>query len=219
MYEILERKIKQMMSRLNEKQLRQYLGSEAGAIGRGGIAIISKISGKSRNTIVKGMKENHSGEDVTERIRRAGGGRKSIKEKYPDITKEIEKIVDDGTFGNPENPLSYTTKSTRKIQEILNGKGYEIGYDVVANILKELGYSLQLNQKMLQTGEEHPDRDKQFCFIKNKVKKMLKAGVPVISIDAKKKENIGNFFHVVFRGIIDEGLARDYLAGAIIFYT
>jgi len=195
MFDVLERKIKQIMPKLNEKQLRQYLGSEAEALGRGGIAIIARISGKSRNTIVAGMKENKSGEDGTERIRKTGGGRKSIEAKYPDISKEIERIVRDTTFGNPENPLTYTTKSTRKIQQILNETEYEVGHDVVANILKELGYSLQLNQKMLQVGEGHPDRDKQFRFINNKAKKFLKARVPVISIDAKKKENIGNFIN------------------------
>jgi len=184
-----------MMPKLNEKQLRQYLGSEAEALGRGGIAIIARISGKSRNTIVAGMKENQIGENTPERIRRGGGGRKPTKVKYPNISKEIECIVSDTTFGNPENPLSYTTKSIRKIQQILNEKEYEIGYDVVADILKELGYSLQLNQKMLQVGEEHPDRDKQFQFINKKAKSFLKAGSPVISIDAKKKENVGNFIN------------------------
>jgi transposase len=184
-----------MMPKLNEKQVRQYLGSEAEALGRGGIAIIARISGKSRNTIVAGIKENRGGEDSAEGIRRCGGGRKSIRVKYPDITKEIERIVSDTTFGNPENPLSYTTKSTRKIQQILNEKGYEIGYDVVADMLKELGYSLQLNQKMMQVGEEHPDRDKQFRFINSKAKRFLKVGAPVISIDAKKKENVGNFIN------------------------
>ena len=83
-----------------------------------------RISSKSRNTIVAGIKENRSGENAAEGIRKAGGGRKSIKEKYPDISKEIEKIVSDTTFGNPENPLSYTTKSIRKIQRILNEKKY-----------------------------------------------------------------------------------------------
>jgi len=195
MCDVLETKIKQMMPKLNEKQLRQYLGSEAEALGRGGIAIIARISGKSRNTIVAGMKENKSGEDGTKGIRKTGGGRKSIKAKYPDISKEIEKIISDTTFGNPENPLTYTTKSTRKIQQILNETKCEVGHDVVSNILKELGYSLQLNQKMLQVGEGHPDRDKQFRFINNKAKMFLKAGVPVISIDAKKKENIGNFIN------------------------
>jgi transposase len=195
MYDVLEKKIRQMMPKLNEKQLRQYLGSEAEAIGRGGIAIIARISGKSRNTIVAGMKENRTGEDTKESIRRTGGGRKSIKVKYPDIPKEIERIVKDTTFGNPENPLSYTTKSTRKIQQILNENEFEIGHDVVANMLKELGYSLQLNQKMLQVGEGHPDRDRQFQFINNKAKRFLKAGAPIISIDSKKKEKIGNFIN------------------------
>ena len=183
MYDALEKKIKGMMPKLNEKQLRQYLGSEAEALGQGGIAIIARISGKARNTIVAGMKENNSGEVNTGRIRKAGGGRKSIHIKYPDISKEIESIVKDTTFGNPENPLSYTTKSTRKIKQILNEKKYDVGYDIVADILKELGYSLQLNQKMLQVGKQHPDRDKQFQFINSKAKRFLKEGVPVISID------------------------------------
>jgi len=192
-YDTLERKIRQMMPKLNEKQLRQYLASEAEAIGRGGIAIIARISGKARNTIVAGMRENKSGEDATKRIRREGGGRKSIKTKYPEMPTEIVRIVDDTTFGNPENPLSYTTKSLRKIQQILNDMKYDVGYNVVANILEELGYSLQLNQKMLQVGKEHPDRDQQFQFINHAAKAFLNAGVPVISIDAKKKENLGNF--------------------------
>jgi hypothetical protein len=195
MYEALENKIKQMMPKLNEKQVRQYLGSEAEALGRGGTAIIARISGKSRNTIAAGIKENRSGEDSTERIRRCGGGRKPTKTKHPDIPKEIEGIVSDTTFGNPENPLSYTTKSTRKIQQILNEKGYEIGYDVVAGILKELGYGLQLNRKMMRVGEEHPDGDEQFRFIDGKAKRFLNAGEPVISIDAKEKEDVGNFIN------------------------
>ena len=115
MYEALEKKIRQMMPLLNEKQLRRYLGGEAEALGHGGIQIVSRISGKSRNTIVAGMKENRSGTGDTEGIRKAGGGRKSIKEKHPEILKTIEGVVSDSTFGNPENPLSYTTKSTRKI--------------------------------------------------------------------------------------------------------
>ena len=195
MHAELERKIKQMMPLLNEKQLRRYLGSEAEALGFGGIAIITRISGKSRNTIVAGMKENKGTEDSGDRIRRSGGGRKPVKEKYPQIIGEIESIVSDVTFGNPENPLTYTTKSTRKIKQLLNEKEYEIGHNVVGSILEELGYSLQLNQKMLQVGEEHPNRNSQFEFINDKAKKFLKSGDPVISIDAKKKELVGNFIN------------------------
>ena len=193
MHTELARKIEQMMPILNEKQQRRYLGSEAEALGRGGIALVSRISGKSKNTIVAGIKENNKAESETERIRKSGGGRKSIKTKYPEIAEEIERIVRDSTFGNPESPLVYTTKSTRKIKQALNEKEYEIGHNVVADILEELGYSLQLNQKMLQIGEEHPDRDKQFGYINNKAKLFLMSGDPVISIDAKKKELVGNF--------------------------
>ena len=193
MREELEKKIKQMIPLLDEKQLRCYLGSEAEAMGYGGIAAIARISGKSRNTIVAGMKEHKSGECGTGRIRRSGGGRKPVKAKYPGIGGEIEKIVSDTTFGNPGNPLAYTTKSTRKIKQLLNEKGYEIGHNVVGDILEELGYSLQLNQKMLQVGEGHPDRNSQFEFINGKAKGFLGSGDPVISIDAKKKELVGNF--------------------------
>jgi hypothetical protein len=193
MYEELEKKIKQMVPLLNEKQLRRYLGSEAESLGFGGIAVLSRISGKSRNTIVTGMKENNEVDNNADRIRKSGGGRKSIKEKYPKIVNEIKSIVSASTFGNPENPLTYTTKSTRKIKQLLNKKNYEIGHNVVGNILEELGYSLQLNQKMLQVGEEHPDRNIQFEFINTKAMKFIKSGDPVISVDAKKKELIGNF--------------------------
>jgi hypothetical protein len=193
LHEELAKKINQMMPILNEKQLRRYLGSEAEALGFGGIAIVSNISGKSRNTIVAGMNENNMPERNPERIRKSGGGRKSVKSKHPEIMLEVESIVSDSTFGNPENPLTYTTKSTRKIKQALNEKEYEIGHNVVADILEELGYSLQLNQKMLQVGDEHPDRNSQFEYINSKAKVFLESGDPVISIDAKKKELVGNF--------------------------
>ena len=106
MYEVLEKKIRQMMPLLNEKQLRRYLGSEAEALGHGGIAVVSRISGKSRNTIVAGMKENKSGEEGPGGVRRPGGGRKSIKDKHPEIPNMIERAISDSTFGNPENPLT-----------------------------------------------------------------------------------------------------------------
>ena len=195
MYETLEKKILQIMPLLDEKQLRRYLGSEAEALGHGGIAIVSRISGKARNTIVAGISENRSVDESAGGIRKAGGGRKSLKEKHPEIPEMIERAVSDETFGNPENPLTYTTKSTRKIKQILNEQGYEIGHNVVADILEEQGYSLQLNQKMLQIGEEHPDRNEQFEFISGKAKRFIESGEPVISIDAKKKENVGNFMN------------------------
>ena len=193
MYEALEKKIRQMIPLLDEKQLRRYLGSEAEALGHGGIAVVARISCKSRNTIVAGMKENKRGEEDSGGVRKPGGGRKPLKDKHPEIPKIIELVISDSSFGNPENPLTYTTKSTRKIMRTLNERGYDIGHNVVADILVELGYSLQLNQKMLQIGEEHPNRNAQFEFINGKAKQFLGSGLPVISIDAKKKEIVGNF--------------------------
>jgi hypothetical protein len=191
--EELAKKINQMIPLLNEKQLRRYLGSEAEALGFGGIQVISEISGKSRHTIALGMKENQRNEPDTNRVRRVGGGRKPLKEKYPEIMHELENIVKYSTLDNPDNPLTYTTKSTRKIKQILNEKGYEIGHNVVGNLLEECGYSLQLNQKMLQAGNERPDRSSQFEYINEKAKDFLESGDPVISIDAKKKELVDNF--------------------------
>jgi len=193
MDEILKKKIEKMTPLLNERQLRQYLASEAEALGFGGIETIMKISGKSRNTIKAGIKDNNSDEEFGERIRRIGGGRKALTEHNPEIINDIERIVSDNSFGNPEEPLSYTTKSLAKIKNELNEKGYLISTNVIAKILKTLGYSLQLNQKMLQVGEQHPDRDVQFEFINSKTKEFTATGIPVISIDAKKKELVGNF--------------------------
>ena len=108
MHEALAQRINQMKPLLNEKQMRRYLGSEAESLGYGGIAIVSKISGKARNTIVAGIKENNAPTPTnnSDRVRRAGGGRKCVKEKYPGIMQEIESIISDTSFGNPENPLS-----------------------------------------------------------------------------------------------------------------
>jgi len=184
-----------MMPLLDERQLRRYLGSEEEALSHGGITTVSRISSKERNTIFAGMQENRRGEDDVGKVRRPCGRRKALKEKHPEIPELIERAVSDETFGSPGNPLTYTTKSTRKIKLILNGQGYEIGHNVVADILEEQGYSLQLNQKMLQVGEGRPDRNEQFEFINGKARRFLESGDPVISIDAKKKENVGNFIN------------------------
>jgi transposase len=192
MNEELKKRIDTMMPILNERQLRQYLGAEAQSIGFGGIELISKISGKSRNTIVAGIKDNKSSEDFKGRVRRPGGGRKKITVKNPIIKEEVEAIVSSDTYGNPENILVYTTKSLRKIESILKEKNINVSHDTIADILKDLGYSLQLNQKLEQVGKNHPDRNKQFEFINQKIREFIEAGNPVISTDTKKKEILGN---------------------------
>ena len=189
----MEERILNILPHLNEKQKRLFLGNEAKAYGHGGVKKVHEITGVSKTTIIRGKKEIEAADPNNVRTRKTGGGRKPTSEKYPEIEKEIENIVEGSTFGNPENPLSYTTKSTRKIKEILNGRGYEIGSDTVGYLLKENGYSLQLNQKMLQVGDAHPDRESQFEFINEKSLEFLKQKEPVISIDAKKKELVGNF--------------------------
>jgi len=198
--EALRVEIKGTLPSLNEKGRRIFLGGKARTLGHGGIAIVMRISGAARNTIVRGIREHKEQEKKPDagdnkRIRKLGGGRKKIKELYPEIKKEILEIVKSSTYGNPEEVHFHTTMSWRKIQVILSEKGYKIGHNVVGDLLKEIGYSSQRNQKLKQLGEQHPDRDKQFKYIKDKAEEFQTAKDPVISIDAKKKENIGNFWN------------------------
>ena len=189
----MEERIKMMMPQLNEMQKRLFLASEAIAYGRGGIAKVIQISGVSRNTIKRGIEELKNGKSYSGKVRNSGGGAKSVKEKYLEIETQIRKIVDGTTYGNPERVLSYTTESLRKIECELKAQGIEISYRTVSDLLDSMGYSKQANQKMLQVGEPHPDRNAQFEHINKTATKYLKAGDPVISVDTKKKENIGNF--------------------------
>ena len=144
----------------------------------------------------QGLKEIDSGEPIErkEKMRLQGAGRKKLQDNIPDIERHIQEIVDDSTYGDPQKVLSYTTLSLRKIQDILAEKFHiDISFRSVSSILEKLGYSKQANQKMLQVGEPHPDRNEQFEFINSKAADFLEKGLPVISVDAKKKENIGNF--------------------------
>lgn len=189
----MEERIKMMLPQLNEFQKRLFLASEAIAYGRGGIAKVIRFSGVSRNTIKRGIIELKRGLTFDGKIRKNGGGPKRVTEKYPDIEVKIRKLVDGSTYGNPERVLSYTTESLRKIEVELNSQGVKISYKTVSKILNSIGYSKQTNQKMLQVGEPHPDRNMQFEHINDTASAYLKAGEPVISVDTKKKEKIGNF--------------------------
>ena len=192
-----EEKIKMMLPLLNEKQRRIYLASEAVAIGRGGITAVSRVSGVSRSVITAGIKEINEGNtdmlSIDAPIRRKGAGRKPITESQPGIKDALEKLVRDSTFGDPSGPLLRTTKSLRNLADEMVAEGFRIGYRKVGYLLEEMGYSLQKNQKMNQVGEEHPDRNAQFNHINEKVKTFGAAEYPVISIDCKKKELVGNF--------------------------
>ena len=192
--------IKRMLLLLDEDQKRKFLASEAILLGRGGIQEISSISGVHRNTISAGIRQFENSDVIhvkndagKRRIRTKGAGRKPITVSQPGIKEALERLVDPHTYGNPENPLRWTTKSLRHLQKELQAEGFVVGYDKVGDILKELGYSLQKNQKMKQIGSESPDRDAQFSHINSTAKQYMDAANPVISIDCKKKENIGNF--------------------------
>jgi transposase len=193
MNSITENRVKTMLSLLDEKQKRIYLAVEAEGLGYGGLKTIHELTGVSKTTIIRGKKELKEGTIEQERIRRIGGGRKAITQKYENIQEEIEKIVGNTTVGDPENIIYWTTKSLRNIEKALHKKGFAISHDTIGKLLKKMGYSLQQNQKMLQIGTPHPDRNAQFEYINKKCARFIKQGQPVISVDTKKKESVGNF--------------------------
>ena len=189
----LKLKYESILPLLSERQRRIYLSIEAKHFGYGGITKVSKLSGVSRVVITKGKKELEKNKKVPiESSREKGGGRKKAIDKHPKIKKELKKIIEPHTRGEPESPLLWTSKSLRKISAELEVKGYLVSYRVVGEILKSEGFSLQANRKT-DEGKSHPDRNEQFHHIHQNVSVFQSAGNPVISVDAKKKELIGNF--------------------------
>jgi hypothetical protein len=194
--EQLREKYKFLLPRLDEKQKRLVLAADARFIGYRGISIVSRASGISRPTVVIGIKEleteDNSNTLKTKRIRKSGGGRKKLTDTNPELIKKIEMLVDPSTRGDPMSPLRWTCKSTRNIAKTLSDQGYVISHVKVSEILHDLDYSLQGNSKVKE-GSDHPDRDLQFNYINETVSRYLKNGDPVISVDCKKKENIGTY--------------------------
>jgi hypothetical protein len=184
-----------MMPILDERQKRLYLANEAISYGRGGISFVSVISGMSRTTITKAVNELKNEAKIYGKIRRIGGGRNFVESNYPGIEGEIRKIIDGKTYGDPKRVLSYTTESLRKIQAELKKNNIYVGHVTVGKIRDAMGYSKQVNQKMLQVGEPHPNRNAQFEYINETAREFLEVSEPVISVDTKKKEKIGNFMN------------------------
>ena len=184
----MEERIKRMLPMLDERQKRLFLANEAISYGRGGISIVNRISGMSRTTITKAVSELGNGTQIDGRVRRGGGGRNLVEDKYPDIEDKIRRTIDCKTYGDPMRVLSYTTESLRKIQLELEKSGIFVGHVTVGKILDSMGYSKQANQKMLQLGNVHPDRNAQFEHINKVANDFLAEGEPVISVDTKKKE-------------------------------
>ena len=182
-----------MDAHLSERDKRLWVASEAITIGRGGDTIVTQATGISRVTISKGKKEIESeAGKLVNRIRKEGGGRKRLVDKNPALIKALDMLIDPLTRGDPESPLRWTCKSTYKLSEALHFKGHEVSQKTVYSMLQEMGYSMQANRKIME-GKQNPDRDAQFHFINNKVNEFQADDQPVISVDAKKKENIGQY--------------------------
>jgi len=178
---------------LNEQSRRRWVAIEARAIGRGGISVVARSTGISRNTIAKGIEEMALSQPLEEnRIRKEGGGRKLCTQIDSSLEQDIELLVEPTSRGDPESPLRYTIKSTRALEQELKRRGHQVSYPTIASILHQKGYSLQANKKTLE-GTSHPDRNAQFEFINKDVKRRQRLKEPVISVDTKKKELVGDF--------------------------
>ena len=181
------------LSECNEVQRRRLAGVKAIEIGRSGVIQVCKLTGMSHHTVIKGMREvRNTKRQPVIRIRKEGAGRKSIAEKNPEIERNIENILEENTAGDPMSKLRWTNKSTYSITSELKKQGQSISEDTTGRIIKKLGYSLQANIKSKESGSSE-ERDSQFRYINEIVKDFAEKNIPVISVDAKKKELVGNF--------------------------
>ena len=191
----IQRRFELLERHLDERQRRLVAAAEVEALGARAISVVSRSTGVSRQAIRRGMQElqepaqRRTGE---QRIRRPGGGRKKATEKDGSLVADLEQLVEPTTRGDPETPLRWTCKSVRQLADELQHQGHRASHQLVSELLSELGYSLQANRKTIE-GSSHPDRDAQFEHINRRVRLFLRAGDPVISVDTKKKELVGNF--------------------------
>jgi hypothetical protein len=186
----------EVLPTLNEYQRKRYLSSEAKAIGYGGISVVSRLSGMSRQTLTDGVKELANPKTEIMRpgkSRKSGGGRKPVWGVCPGILEALDNLVSAHTKGDPMCTLLWTNKSLRNLEKGLKEKGFDVCYRVVGELLKKLGYGLQADKKTLTVTPSHPDRDEQFEYINKETTEAMAKGMPVLSIDAKKKEKVGNF--------------------------
>jgi hypothetical protein len=192
----LQTRIQTVLPTLNEYQKRRYLAAEAKAIGPGGISLVSRLSGVTPPTISTGIKElnnpNHNPPPIG-KSRKKGAGRKTTTTNQPTILNALKTLIEPHTKGDPMRTNLWTNKSLRNLQKNLAEQGYKVSYRIVGEMLKTLGYGLQANKKTLTTEPSHPDRDAQFEYLNTQTLKAVAKGDPVLSVDAKKKENFGNF--------------------------
>ena len=197
--ELLTKRFELLAPLLDERQLRLYVAAEAMVLGRGGISLASQATGISRPTITIGCKElllqetkKSAPSSATARIRKEGGGRKRTIDLDETLRSDLERLIEPVTRGDPESPLRWTSKSVRKLADELEKMGHKTSHRMVAELLHEMDYSLQANRKTAE-GSSHPDRNAQFEYIHKKVKEFQSCSQPVISVDTKKKERVGDF--------------------------
>ncbi len=177
---------------LDERQRRLLLGSEATELGRGGITAVAQATGVHPDTVARGVREITGEAEPQRRVRAPGGGRKKLAETDPALAAQLKSLVDPGTRGDPMSLLVWTTKSTRNLADALTKGGHPVSDRTVARMLRGLGFSLQGNAKVIE-GHQHADRDAQFRYLAAQAAEHVAAGQPVISVDAKKKELVGEF--------------------------
>ncbi len=178
---------------LNERQRRIWAASEARACGRGGIAAVSRATGISEDTVGRGIKELVEGVRLEPgQVRRKGAGRPALTVSDPKLQEDLERLVDPDTRGDPMSPLRWTSKSLQKLAGALVAAEHEVSDRSVGKLLKGRGYRLHANRKTRE-GADHPDRDEQFRYINETARAALEAGEPIISVDAKKRELVGDF--------------------------
>ena len=214
----IQRRFRSLVPFLDERMRRLVAASESKVIGYGGVSVVARATGVSRRAITEGMKELREPQTRKvlldeARIRRRGAGRKRTVEKDSTLLEDLDRLVDPVTRGDPESPLRWTCKSVRRLAEELQQEGHAVSYQTVAELLHALDYSLQANQKTLE-GSQHADRDKQFEYINRKAQRYLKRGAPVISVDTKKKELVGDFKNAgrewEFKGQPEEVRVHDF---------
>jgi transposase len=186
----LSLRLKKLLPALNEKQRRMLAAVEAKSFGRGGIQRVSEISGMSRQTIYRGL-DDLANKNKSRRVRVAGGGRKKIGDEK--LIKSLDSIIEPVTRGHPESSLRWTSKSVRNLSDDLLKRGHKVSYRTIARMLRNMGYSLQANRKTSEGKKDHPDRNDQFLYIGKKANLFLRKNLPVISVDTKKKELIGQY--------------------------
>jgi DNA-binding phage protein len=191
-HEELEQKYSQLFPHLNERQRHLVAAADAERLGRGGIALVARASGFSRPTLYRAIRGLHRPPLPMDRVRHPGAGRKALVEHDPLLVQALEALIDPDARGDPLSPLRWTCKSTRQLAEALSEGGHPVSHEKIAQLLRQLNYSLQANAKTRE-GKQHPDRDAQFRYIQARSKDFQARRWPVLSVDTKKKELVGNY--------------------------